>query len=101
MTFVFPEKTWDGACPVLRVDMSGEAPFPHRGISIMASVAYSSGLSVGDIRGKSRASKIVSCRWDVVRTLYDKGYGLSEIARLINRHHTTVLHGLKQRPSQK
>ena len=44
------------------------------------------------IVGRQKSQDVVNARWLVMHMLYQRGYSLSEIGRLLNRDHTTVMH---------
>ena len=55
-------------------------------------VPAATGISWGRITGKQRAQEVVNARWLAMHMLYQRGYSLSEIGRLLGKDHTTVLH---------
>lgn len=63
---------------------------------VLPQIAAFYGLTPDDIRGASRLPHIVRARWNVGLVLRDRGLSLPAIGRLVNRHHTAVLHGLRR-----
>jgi chromosomal replication initiator protein len=66
-------------------------------LDLLEVVAEEGGIAVSDIINKGRKTEFVRARY-VAMFLLKEYYGLSasEIARKLNRDHTSVLHGLKQ-----
>ena len=65
--------------------------------AIMLAVARYYGIKTDDLRGKSRQKQIVEPRQIAMYMLREDAHlSTPEIGRLLNRDHTTVLHGLKQ-----
>ena len=67
---------------------------PHE---VVPQVAGFYGLTPDDIRGSSRLPHIVRARWHIGAVLRNRGLSLPAIGRIVNRHHTAVLHGLRGR----
>lgn len=65
-------------------------------VDTIAQVAAEHGLSKSDITGPSRRPDICAARWEAMRRLRAKSLSLPSIGRLLNRHHTTVLDGLRR-----
>lgn len=78
----------------MREDMS-----PKEARRIIAAVAARHGVPVKDVLSNSRFMEHVRPRWEIMRHIRDRGIGLSRIARLLDRDHTTVINGLKKCPS--
>lgn len=57
--------------------------------------AANHGTTIGALFGESRQRQDVAARREVWRKMKDDGFSLSEIGRLTNRDHSTVLHGLR------
>lgn len=53
-------------------------------------------VSKEDLRSHSRKPHLVRARWDAMKLLRARGLSLPAIGRLLNRHHTTVLDGLRR-----
>ncbi len=55
------------------------------------------GIKAGDLKGKARHEQIVGPRQVAMYLLREDGLlSTPEVGRLLNRDHTTVLHGMKQ-----
>ena len=76
-----------------RVDASEGFP-PFTSAVHRASIQHD--VSRQDILGHNRRPHIVRARWQVMRELRDRGWSLTAIGDAMNRHHTTVLHGLRR-----
>ena len=77
------------------------APGPSgRGVTpeaILTAVARYFGVSVDELTGKSRRKQIVVPRQTAMYLLREDAHlSTPEVGRLLNRDHTTVLHGIKQ-----
>lgn len=69
---------------------------PPRLRDILAETANAFGLSVGDLRGKSRCRSIAWIRQAYCYEAYSYGrWSMPQIGRTINRDHTTVLHSVR------
>ena len=66
-------------------------------MSILTAVARYFGVKTDDLKGRARNKQIVVPRHIAMYLLREDAHLSSpEIGRLLNRDHTTVLHGLKQ-----
>lgn len=63
---------------------------------ILAEAAERHGLTVEDLTGLSRKQKVVVARWEVMRALRDLGRSTPRIGQILNRDHSTVIHGLRE-----
>ncbi len=54
------------------------------------------GYSLEEMRSPARHRDIVAARWTLIAVLYEAGYGLSDIGRILDRHHTTILSALRR-----
>jgi len=65
-------------------------------LQIVARVAEKHGLTIGDIRGKSRLQAHVDARWEAIQAvrLAFPDDSLTQLGRLFNRDHTTIMHAL-------
>jgi chromosomal replication initiation ATPase DnaA len=54
------------------------------------------GVAVDDILSRSRKSKHVAARKEVMHLYRDAGFSLKQIGLALGRDHTTVLHGLRK-----
>lgn len=72
-------------------------PPPMQAVSgrqIIERVARLHSLTPADISGPSRLAAHCAARWQVMRELRDKGLSTPAIGRILNRDHSTILHGL-------
>lgn len=53
-------------------------------------------VSAQDILGESRTRSIAQARQVVFYRLHTSGFSLSQIGRLLQRDHSTVLHGVRK-----
>lgn len=58
-------------------------------------VANRAGITEADILGPSRLRKITEPRQFVMYLAHKRGMSLPKIGRIMGRHHTTVLHGIR------
>lgn len=66
-------------------------------IAIVTAVARYFGVRADDLKGKARNKQIVVPRHIAMYLLREDGHlSTPEVGRLLNRDHTTVLHGMKQ-----
>jgi chromosomal replication initiator protein len=66
-------------------------------MSILTAVARYFGVKTDDLKGKARNKQIVVPRHIAMYLLREDGHlSTPEVGRLLNRDHTTVLHGMKQ-----
>lgn len=49
-----------------------------------------------EIKSHTRRAHIVLARWDAWKRAHDQGVPLAEIGRLTGRHHTSILHGIRE-----
>ena len=66
------------------------------GLELVARLARLHGLTAADLVGPSRVRSVCIVRWRAMKALRAKGHSCSSIGRLLNRDHTTVLHGLRR-----
>lgn len=72
---------------------------------ILADVANLHGVSVADLRGERRTRKLSAARFEAYERLRAMRFGrglfdhpsLPQIGAWLNRHHASVLHGLRAR----
>jgi chromosomal replication initiation ATPase DnaA len=62
----------------------------------MDAIASEHGYTVADILGRSRLKRLVAVRRLCVLMLKDDGFSTTEIGRLMNRCHTTIVHALNK-----
>jgi chromosomal replication initiation ATPase DnaA len=58
-------------------------------------IAYKHNFTVEDMLGKRRYNRIVEVRRECVAMLRAKGYSTTEIGRIMNRDHSTIVHSLQ------
>lgn len=63
---------------------------------IIEAVATLHGVSIDEILGASRLPHICRARWTAMRELRDRRFSTPAIGALLNRDHTTVIHGLRR-----
>ncbi|MBL9070431.1 MAG: hypothetical protein JNM03_10620 [Sphingopyxis sp.] len=68
----------------------------YTGREIIARVAKLHDIEPEDITGSSRARLHCEARWQVMRELRAKGLSNPRIGRLLNRDHSSVMHGLRR-----
>lgn len=61
---------------------------------IIANTAMRFGVSSSDLAGPSRKRPIANARQDAMLHLHQQGWSYASIGRLLNRNHTTVMHGV-------
>jgi chromosomal replication initiator protein len=54
------------------------------------------GYTLEDILGKSKLKALVAVRRKCIVWLRGKGYSTTEIGRIMNRDHTTIVHALQK-----
>jgi chromosomal replication initiation ATPase DnaA len=69
----------------------------QRNLNDIAEIAEAHYLTVEDILGPSRLKYLVSVRRKCIYMLRDKGYSTTEIGRIMNRDHSTIVNSLKKR----
>jgi len=72
-------------------------PASTNAADIVARRAADNGIPVHVLKGPQQPKRWSRVRHDIYRELYDTGlYTLPQIGRLFNRHHTTILHGIRR-----
>lgn len=61
-----------------------------------AQVAAALDVDPEDLTGPSRQMNINVARWTAMRALRDRGASLPQIGRVFDRHHSTVIHALRE-----
>jgi chromosomal replication initiation ATPase DnaA len=64
-------------------------------IKILSAVSESSMITQSDIIGLSRQRSVAVVRFCFMYIAHESGFTLSEIGRFLNRHHSTVIHGVR------
>jgi len=73
-----------------------KAPFYDKNEMLMYKISQITGITLKDIKGKSRKIKIVTARFACYWALHNvNNVGFSEIARLFDVHHTSIMHGIQ------
>lgn len=72
-------------------------PLPPRTVREYITLeCYTSGVSVGEVYGKSRRIELVRIRQRAMHYAVKRlGMPLTKVGRILNRDHTTVLHGVR------
>lgn len=86
---------WDGKLkePPWKSVIKSRAPTVRK---IIAAVSEQSGFTPQQISGDGRAREVTQARHVAFHLAYlYAGKNLTHIGRLFNKHHTTILHGLK------
>lgn len=65
-------------------------------VDTIAQVAAEHHLTRADLTGPSRRRYICEARWKAMQRLRERGLSTPAIGRLLNRHHTTVVDGLRR-----
>lgn len=68
----------------------------QRNLNDIAEIAEAHRLTLEDILGKSRHKYLVSVRRKCVVMLREKGYSTTEIGRIMQRDHSTIVHALQR-----
>ena len=78
--------------------MSRDFLLEHFGTKAMiARFCEETGFSRAQISGPQRRQPLVEARHELFRRLYATGrLSLSQIGRMFDKHHSTVLHGIRQ-----
>ena len=79
---------------IVLVDTRGMTPRQANLLQIEA-IAKVYGYTVDDILGKSKLKALVAVRRQCVNMLHEKGYSTTEIGRIMNRDHSTIVHSLQ------
>jgi chromosomal replication initiation ATPase DnaA len=62
---------------------------------ILGDVAKEYWVPVAHITGRCRAAHLVEARQECARRLYHEGLTVTDIGRVLKRHHSTVIHYLR------
>lgn len=57
--------------------------------------AESANISISLLKGKNRARRLVNHRAQLCKALRVKGFSYPEIGKALNRHHTSIMHLVK------
>lgn len=62
----------------------------------IAEIAQQHDYTLEEILGKSRLKRLVAVRRLCILMLRDRGHSTTEIGRLMDRHHTTIVHAINK-----
>ena len=81
------------ACPRMSMPRFADSPADvlRRAIN---HAAEHHGVTVADIKGRSRLGPVVAARQDVFLALREAGWSFPRIGRAMGRDHSTVMHGV-------
>ena len=68
----------------------------ERNLAEIDAIAELHGYTVEDILGRSRPKQLVEVRRKCVVRMRSKGYSTTEIGRIMNRDHSTIVHSLQK-----
>lgn len=79
------------------VGVEAEAPtHERRALDVVEAVASNAGITREQLLGRNRGREFVRPRQDLMRILrHDYGMPYPQIGRLLDRDHTTIIHGVK------
>lgn len=64
---------------------------------VIIATANAAGYDLADLRLRSKRPDLVEARWHAAAAAYTRTEApVTEIARILGRHHTTVLNGLRR-----
>jgi chromosomal replication initiation ATPase DnaA len=67
----------------------------EKNLAEIGKIAYKYGFTVEDIIGKRKYKMLMGARRECVAMLRAKGYSTTEIGRIMNRDHSTIVHSLQ------
>jgi chromosomal replication initiation ATPase DnaA len=86
---------------IARHQSAPPAPRPQKTISplleLLENVALDHGLAPDEIIAKNNAATFVNARRDFAVAAREKGYSFPQIARVLRKHHTTIIQLIKKR----
>jgi chromosomal replication initiator protein len=68
----------------------------EKNLAEIDAIAELYGYTLEDILGKSKLKELVAVRRKCIVWLRGKGYSTTEIGRIMNRDHTTIVHALQK-----
>lgn len=72
-------------------------PTPReRNLADIGIIAFRHGCTRQDILGTSKLRYLVEARWDCITLFRQRGMSTTEIGRLMNRNHSTIVHALQK-----
>ena len=78
--------------------MSGRRKSPWEAEIILIEVARKHGLTIADLRSRSRVAHLIEPRFEAYARLQDEmQWSLPRIAKFMNRdNHTSIMHGIRE-----
>lgn len=67
----------------------------EKNLAEIGEIAYKYGFTVEDMLGTRRFKKMVAVRRECIAMLRAKGYSTTEIGRIMNRDHSTIVTSLQ------
>ena len=64
--------------------------------TILQAVSIEHDISQADILSHSKTADIIPARWEFWTRLYNIGWSYPRIGKHVRRHHTSVMHGVKE-----
>lgn len=89
----------DESFTTLGKDLAGNENLPRKAVRVREVLAHASDttlIPMADLVGKSRFREHCYARFAICMVANENGRSLSEIGRVLNRDHTTVLHAVRQ-----
>lgn len=68
----------------------------EKNLKDIENLAEGYGYTAADMLGKSRFKRVVAVRRLCILMLREKGYSTTEIGRVMNRDHSTIVHALNK-----
>jgi len=68
----------------------------EKNLAEIDAIAELHGYTLEDILGRSKLKPLVEVRWKCVVWMRGKGYSTTEIGRIMNRDHSTIVHSLQK-----
>ena len=73
----------------------------ERTLSVIRTIAVRHGCTAQEILGPCKLRHLVEARWECIALFRKRGMSTSEIGRLMNRDHTTIIHALQKMSMRK
>lgn len=73
---------------------------PIVSMRILRTIEYLTGVSIAEMKGRSRLMPISTARQLAMWHLHKAGYGYSTIGRMLNVDHTTAIHAVRVLPGK-
>ena len=81
------------ACPRMSIPRFADSPADVLRRAINRAAEHH-GVTVAEIKGRSRLGHVVAARQDAFLALREAGWSFPRIGRAMGRNHSTVLHGV-------